>query len=222
TATVNAAGQSKSRENDRQRALLTSDEVITPLDGNCTIFARYVEPSFATQVVMTAQLTRLYERADWRQRLAATRGVEPRLAQRGTSLNLLPPPTPVLAETASNPPSRDGAQSSSPPTDARPSGPADLAAGQSPKKPRITLEEFEARVAHIYGEADSLMGLAKAHKQAHLSTSGNEGGQTLQTEPPSARSEPVSRPTRRVSIQSIGEAPTTGTEHRIDRKRQTL
>ncbi|MHB8627554.1 MAG: type IV secretory system conjugative DNA transfer family protein [Aggregatilineales bacterium] len=181
TATVNAAGQSKSRENDRQRALLTTDEVITPLDGNCTIFARYVEPAFATQVVMTAQLTRLYERADWRQRLAATQGVEPRLAQRGTSLNLLPPPAPVLAETVSRPPP-DGAQSSSPPTDAQPFVPRDSAAGQPPKKPRMTFEEFEARLAHIYGTADSLMGLAKAHKQAHLSASGREGVQTLQKE----------------------------------------
>ena len=48
-----------------QEPLLTVDEIITPLDGNCTVFARYVEPAFATQVILTAQLTRLYEREDW-------------------------------------------------------------------------------------------------------------------------------------------------------------
>jgi type IV secretory pathway TraG/TraD family ATPase VirD4 len=93
-ATANAAGPSKIRENDRQRALLTVDEVITPLDGNCTIFARYVEPAFATQVVLTAQLTRLYERADWRQRFVATQGTEPRLAQRASSVAVAPPSQP--------------------------------------------------------------------------------------------------------------------------------
>jgi len=87
-STVNAAGQSTSRENDRQRALLTVDEVVTPLDGNCTVFARYVEAAFATQVVMTAQLTRLYERTDWSQRLKTTQGRAPRLAQRGSSVSI--------------------------------------------------------------------------------------------------------------------------------------
>lgn len=89
-STVNAAGQSTSRENDRQRALLTVDEVVTPLDGNCTVFARYVEAAFATQVVMTAQLTRLYERVDWSQRLKTTQGRTPRLAQRGSSVSIQP------------------------------------------------------------------------------------------------------------------------------------
>ena len=37
-----------------QRALLTVDEVITPQVGNCTIFARYVETGFATQVILNA------------------------------------------------------------------------------------------------------------------------------------------------------------------------
>jgi len=174
-ATVNAAGQSKSRENDRQRSLLTTDEVITPLDGNCTIFARYVEPAFATQVVMTAQLTRLYERADWRQRLAVTQGREPRLAQRGTSLNLLPPPAAVQTETISAAPS-DGAQPSTP-ADARPSVPTNPAVGQSPAKPRLTYDEFIARVAQIQGTVDNLKGLATAHQQARVSAAGAEPGQ---------------------------------------------
>ena len=50
----------------RQRPLLTVDEVITPQVGNCTIFARYVEAGFATQVVLNARLTRFYERDDWK------------------------------------------------------------------------------------------------------------------------------------------------------------
>ncbi len=55
----------------RQRPLLTVDEVITPQVGNCTIFARYVEVGFATQVVLNARLTRFYEREDWKRRLKA-------------------------------------------------------------------------------------------------------------------------------------------------------
>jgi hypothetical protein len=55
----------------RQRPLLTLDEVITPGAGNCTIFARYVEAGYATQVILNARLTRMYEREDWARRLRA-------------------------------------------------------------------------------------------------------------------------------------------------------
>ena len=66
-----------------QRALLTVDEVITPQIGNCTIFARYVETGFATQVILNARLTRFYERSDWKQRLSAAQGSDPLLLVRG-------------------------------------------------------------------------------------------------------------------------------------------
>ncbi len=81
----------------RQRPLLTVDEVITPQSGNCTIFARYVEPGFATQVILTARLTRLYERRDWRARFAASKEVEPLRLERGITLDLNPI---QLSETA--------------------------------------------------------------------------------------------------------------------------
>ncbi|MEZ4672243.1 MAG: type IV secretory system conjugative DNA transfer family protein [Anaerolineae bacterium] len=85
----------------RQRPLLTVDEVITPQVGNCTIFARYVEAGFATQVVLNARLTRFYERDDWKRRLNATKDVQPLLLERGIALNLHPvettiPPVPNL------------------------------------------------------------------------------------------------------------------------------
>ncbi len=70
----------------RQRPLLTVDEVITPNVGNCTIFARYVEPGFATQVILNARLTRFYEREDWKQLLASTAGIEPLLLVRSIAL----------------------------------------------------------------------------------------------------------------------------------------
>jgi len=79
----------------RSRPLLTVDEVITPQVGNCTIFARYVEAGFATQVVLNARLTRFYEREDWSRRLSAGMEIEPLLLERGISLDLpalLPPP----------------------------------------------------------------------------------------------------------------------------------
>ncbi len=67
----------------RQRPLLTVDEVITPQVGNCTIFARYVETGFATQVILNARLTRFYERSDWKQRLKTVKDSEPLLLERG-------------------------------------------------------------------------------------------------------------------------------------------
>ncbi|MCA9914333.1 MAG: hypothetical protein KC496_13350, partial [Anaerolineae bacterium] len=84
------------------RPLLTVDEVVTPQVGNCTIFARYVEAGFATQVVLNARLTRFYERDDWKQRLNAAKDVQPLLLERGISLNLQPVETPILPAPNSN------------------------------------------------------------------------------------------------------------------------
>jgi type IV secretory pathway TraG/TraD family ATPase VirD4 len=71
----------------RQRPLLTVDEVITPQVGNCTIFARYVETGFATQVILNARLTRFYERDDWKRRLSGSKDSEPLLLERGIDLD---------------------------------------------------------------------------------------------------------------------------------------
>lgn len=76
----------------RQRPLLTVDEVITPQVGNCTVFARYVEAGFATQVILNARLTRFYERQDWKKHLAASDPSEALLLERGLSLSLEPQP----------------------------------------------------------------------------------------------------------------------------------
>jgi hypothetical protein len=70
------------KANFRQRPLLTADEVITPLDGNCTLFARYVDAAYATQIVLTAQLTRLYERVDWKRRITVAKDNEPMILTR--------------------------------------------------------------------------------------------------------------------------------------------
>jgi type IV secretory pathway TraG/TraD family ATPase VirD4 len=86
----------------RQRPLLTVDEVITPQVGNCTIFARYVETGFATQVILNARLTRFYERADWKRRLAMTKGSESLMLERGIEMGELAEDTPAeppIAET---------------------------------------------------------------------------------------------------------------------------
>jgi type IV secretory pathway TraG/TraD family ATPase VirD4 len=91
------------KANFRQRPLLTVDEVVTPQLGNCTIFARYVEPGFATQVILTARLTRLYEREDWKARFSATQDDEPLLLERGVNVRKQPaiaapePPKPAPA-----------------------------------------------------------------------------------------------------------------------------
>jgi type IV secretion system protein VirD4 len=75
----------------RQRPLLTVDEVITPQVGNCTIFARYVEAAFATQVVLNARLTRFYERQDWNQHLKSIDDIRPLLLERSLSLKIVAP-----------------------------------------------------------------------------------------------------------------------------------
>lgn len=97
TATQEGSGDDKY---SRSRPLLTVDEVITPQVGNCTIFARYVEAGFATQVVLNARLTRFYEREDWSRRLSDVTEIEPLLLERGISLDLpaLPPPPPEEAK----------------------------------------------------------------------------------------------------------------------------
>lgn len=48
-------------------------------------------------MILTARLTRLYERRDWRERLAAAKNVEPLLLERGIALDLTPvlPPEPI-------------------------------------------------------------------------------------------------------------------------------
>jgi type IV secretory pathway TraG/TraD family ATPase VirD4 len=89
TATTDA-NQDDPNSHLRQRPLLTVDEVITPQVGNCTVFARYVEAGFATQVVLNARLTRFYEREDWKKRLASAKEVQPLLLERGISLDLKP------------------------------------------------------------------------------------------------------------------------------------
>lgn len=72
----------------RQRPLLTIDEVITPQVGNCTVFARYVEAGFATQVILNARLTRFYERQDWKTHLKSSDPSEALLLERGLALSL--------------------------------------------------------------------------------------------------------------------------------------
>ena len=112
TATTDA-NQDDPNSHLRQRPLLTVDEVITPQIGNCTVFARYVEAGFATQVVLNARLTRFYEREDWKARLKTAADVSPILLERGFSLTLAPiepeaspepdttTPSPTLARAAS-------------------------------------------------------------------------------------------------------------------------
>jgi hypothetical protein len=87
TATVDANPDPK-RGNLRQRPLLTSDEIVNPQNGNCTIFSRFVEANYALQVILHAELTRLYERDDWRERLQATADCDPLILTRGASISM--------------------------------------------------------------------------------------------------------------------------------------
>jgi type IV secretory pathway TraG/TraD family ATPase VirD4 len=84
----------------RSRPLLTVDEVITPQAGNATIFARYVDSGYATQIILTARLTRFYERKDWAARIKAAQHREPILLERGLTIRLKDAAKPQLAPKA--------------------------------------------------------------------------------------------------------------------------
>src|SRR5581483_8605151 len=74
----------------RARPLLTPDEIMKPLKGNLTVFARYVEERYSAQVIFTAQLTRFYQRRDWERRLARKKNGQPHLLYRPREIELPP------------------------------------------------------------------------------------------------------------------------------------
>ncbi len=79
------------RANMRQRPLLTPDEVVNPEDGIAHIFSRFVQGNYAAQVILKAQLTRMYERADWQARLRHPAYSEPLKLERSLSSALYKP-----------------------------------------------------------------------------------------------------------------------------------
>ncbi len=65
----------------RQRDLMSIEEVITPPVGNCTVIYRYATTTYATQVVLLASLTYMFQREDWEQAVARARHAEPLLLE---------------------------------------------------------------------------------------------------------------------------------------------
>lgn len=63
-AGTNRKSDKEGKVQERQRKLLTPDEIIRPPQGNCTIFGRYVTAEYATYVIILSRLTRIYERKD--------------------------------------------------------------------------------------------------------------------------------------------------------------
>ena len=93
------------KANMRQRALLTSDEIVNPQDGTCHIFSRFVQTNYAAQVILKAQLTRLYERDDWKERLRHPAYTEPLRLERRLASHLNAPTFP--SDTGSAKASKD-------------------------------------------------------------------------------------------------------------------
>jgi len=81
-ATERVPGKGTSPPQVRGRELLSVDEVITPPVGNCTILHRYSTTTYATQVVLLASLTYMFQREDWREAVARARDTEPLVMQR--------------------------------------------------------------------------------------------------------------------------------------------
>ncbi len=65
----------------RQRDLMSIEEVITPPEGNCTIIHRYSTTTYATQVVLLASLTYMFQREDWQRAVTKARQSEPLLLE---------------------------------------------------------------------------------------------------------------------------------------------
>lgn len=65
----------------RQRDLLSIEEVITPPVGNCTIIHRYATTTYATQVVLLAALTYMFQREDWQLAVEQTQDKQPLLLE---------------------------------------------------------------------------------------------------------------------------------------------
>ena len=57
------------------------EEVITPPMGNCTIVHRYATTTYATQVVLLATLTYMFQRDDWALAIDQAKDVEPLLLE---------------------------------------------------------------------------------------------------------------------------------------------
>lgn len=72
----------------RQRQLLTADEIQTPGRGNAIIFSRYVTESYATQVIIFAKLTRMYQREDWNKKMAGLTEDDAMIMKRPVSFEL--------------------------------------------------------------------------------------------------------------------------------------
>lgn len=60
----------------RQRDLMSIEEVITPPEGNCTLIHRYSTTTYATQVVLLASLTYMFQREDWQVAIAQAKDRE--------------------------------------------------------------------------------------------------------------------------------------------------
>jgi type IV secretory pathway TraG/TraD family ATPase VirD4 len=93
TATLNTISKSKDQHSTpgsaRERALLTSDEIVNPQQGTCHIFSRFVQDNYAAQVILKAQLTRMYERDDWKVRFKRPAYAEPLRLERGLTMQLV-------------------------------------------------------------------------------------------------------------------------------------
>ncbi len=88
------------KANMRERTLLTSDEIVNPQQGTCHIFSRFVQDNYAAQVILKAQLTRMYERDDWKERLKHPVYAEPLKLERGLTMRLVED-TPKVSVAAS-------------------------------------------------------------------------------------------------------------------------
>jgi hypothetical protein len=56
---------------------MSIEEVITPPVGNCTVVHRYATTTYATQVVLLASLTYMFQREDWAVANAQAKDSEP-------------------------------------------------------------------------------------------------------------------------------------------------
>ncbi len=99
-------------ERPMERPLLSENEIVQPPhapQGNAIIFSRYVTADYAVHAVILARLTRMYERADWKQAIAPATSKRPKIYTRAVAMRkyrsvgetIAPPPAvqPVAASS---------------------------------------------------------------------------------------------------------------------------
>jgi type IV secretory pathway TraG/TraD family ATPase VirD4 len=99
-STQSETDQVSGKTNTHSRSLLTADEIVRPPQGNAVIFGRYVTEEYATYIVVLSRLTRIYERADLKQRVEAADPRQAKVIKRKAQIDSATPSSSMIPSGA--------------------------------------------------------------------------------------------------------------------------